>query len=118
MQIVNKGITRLVILIGDYAIKIPNYRYEHNHFLKGCTANWNEREFYKNRCSMRLWVAPSYFCSWFGLFQIQARCIEMDRHLTNKEKSFYKPLCGTDFKKENFGYYKDRLVCLDYPDVT
>lgn len=61
------------------------------------------------------WVAPSYFCSWFGLMQVQARCKPCSKDLNDKEKKFYYPLCGTDAKKENFGYYKGNLVCLDYP---
>jgi hypothetical protein len=121
LKVNKKGITRIVFLIGKYAIKIPNYQYQHDHFLQGCYANWSERKYckgFKNadyKENMYEWVAPSYFCSWFGLVQIQARCEVNNNNLTDKQKKFYKSLCGTDFKKENFGYLNGKLVCLDYP---
>lgn len=115
------GITRIVLLIGNYAIKIPNFEYQHNHFLQGCLSNWAERKYYKMflaadyKENMVEYVAPSFFCSWFGLVQIQARCEPCTEDLTDEQREFYYPLCGTDFKKENFGIYKGRLVCVDYP---
>ncbi len=120
MKLDLKGITRIVFLIGKYAIKIPNFKYQHNHFLQGCYANWSERKYCKDfktanyEGNMYEWVAPSYFCSWFGLVQIQARCETYNKHLTKEQKEFYKPLCGTDNKKENFGLLNGKLVCVDY----
>ncbi len=120
MKIDLKGTTRIVFLTKKYAIKIPNFKYCHQYFLQGCYANWSERNYYKIHSkanyenNMSEWVVPSYWCSWFGLIQIQAKCKPMLRDLTKKEKDFYHPLCGTDNKKENFGWYKERLVCLDY----
>lgn len=114
------GITRIVFLFSKFAIKIPNFKYSHNHFLQGCCANWSERKFCKDfknandRYNMYEFVAPSFFCLFFGLIQIQARCLENNKELTEEQKEFYKPLCGTDSKKENFGWYKGKLVCLDY----
>jgi len=114
----NKGVTRIVFLFKNIVIKIPNFLYCHQHFLQGCYANWSERTFYKN---MKLIahplyhkVAPSYYCSWFGLIQIQARCKPMLQDLTEEQKKEFEPVCGLDNKKENFGWYKDTLVCLDY----
>jgi hypothetical protein len=63
------------------------------------------------------YVTPSYFCSWFGLIQIQARCEPRLENLTEEEIHFYKDLHCGDYKKENFGYYKNKLVCLDYSNV-
>lgn len=91
------------------------------HFLQGCYANWSERNYYKINIkaiyenNMSHYVAPSYFCSWFGIIQIQARAKELKRDLTEGEKKFYKPLCWGDNKKENFGWYDNKLVCIDYP---
>jgi hypothetical protein len=92
-----------------------------SHFLQGCYANWSQRDYYKRHIKAKYennmveYVAPSYFCCWFGLFQIQVRVKNLERHLTEEEKKFYEPLHNGDFKKENFGYYKNKLVCLDYP---
>lgn len=115
------GVTRKVLVFKHIVIKFPNPTYSHRHFLQGCFFNWSERNYYKQfnySSSLRHHVAPSYFCCFFGLFQIQARCSPKLEELTPEEKEFYSPLCGTDTKKENFGYYQGRLVCLDYPEQT
>ena len=120
MEIKRNGCTRIVFLIWKFAIKIPNFTNSHQHFLQGCCANWSERKLniesknYKNDL-LQDKFSISYFCSWFGLIQIQARCEECKHHLTEEQTKEYELLCGTDFKKENFGYYQGRLVCLDYP---
>lgn len=120
MTVDRKGITRIVFIFNNFVIKIPNFRYCMSHFLQGCYANWSERDYYKRHIdvdyenNMVEYVAPSYFCSWFGLIQIQAKCEPMLEHLNDEQKKFYEPLCSTDNKKENFGWYQGRLVCLDY----
>ena len=123
MKLDKKGITRLVFIFKYFVIKIPKFTYSHKHFLQGCYANWSERNFTKifkdidwdGETNLYNLISPSYFCSYFGLFQIQARCKPLLRDLTEMEKELYKPLCEKDNKKENFGWYKGRLVCLDYP---
>ncbi|HMT01686.1 MAG TPA: hypothetical protein PKD00_00010 [Burkholderiales bacterium] len=116
MQI-KKGVTRIVLLIGNYAIKFPNFTFCHLYFLSGCYNNWSERNYCKvfKKHSYIDKVAPCYYCSIFGLFAIYARCKPLERKLTDTEKEYYKHLHDGDDKKENFGYYKNRLVCLDYP---
>lgn len=113
---IKKGATRTVFLIGKYAIKTPTLCYGHDHFLNGCYGNWLERKYFKSWMTYKsnVKVAPSLFCSWFGLIQIQIRCEPMIENLTYEQIDFFKPLCGSDFKKENFGWYKEELVCLDY----
>ena len=126
-MIIKKGETRTVILIWRYAIKIPVI-YSHLQFLKGCRSNYQERMLYKNSnlylVDLKDYYCPSLFCTWFGLLQIQRRCLEMNRDLTDVEKIRFKGIT-TDFKKENFGFYTKRyneyknnynynIVCLDY----
>ena len=117
MKIVLKGVTRIVLVFDKFVVKIPNFLTQHNHFLLGCYANWSERKYcrmFKNMPKYYDLVSPSYFCSWFGLIQIQARCEELDRDLTKQEIKKFKSVCNYDIKKENFGYYNNKLVCLDY----
>ncbi len=115
------GCTRIVFIFNNFVLKIPNYRYSHYHFLQGCQSNYSERNYCKSfknanyEGNMYDFVAPSFYCSLFGLILIQAKCLPIEKELTDDEKEFYKPLCGTDSKKENFGIYKGKLVCLDYP---
>lgn len=123
MKMNRMGITRIVFIFDKFVVKIPNFFYQHDHFLQGCYANWSERRYCvglkkypsNERLPCATSVAPSYFCTWFGLLQIQAKCKPKLEDLTEDEVSFYEPLCGSDYKKENFGWFNDRLVCLDYP---
>ena len=116
----NKGVTRIVFPIGRYVIKIPNFLVQHDHFLMGCVANYTERKIWKayRSCQgmpQKDLVIPSSFCSWFGLIQIQHRAVVRanDNHLTDEECEVFKYITH-DTKASNFGYYKGRLVCIDY----
>lgn len=120
MHIDTKGITRIVFVFDSVVIKIPNFTYSMQHFLQGCYANWSERLFCRQfeganiKGNMYEWVAPSFWCSWFGLIQIMAKCEPNEVDLSLSQVEFYSPLCQTDIKKQNFGFYKGKLVCLDY----
>jgi len=115
-----RGATRLVLKIGEFVIKFPNFTYSHLNFLNGCHANWSERNFckvFKNYDNGRLYnkVAPSLFCSIFGLIQVQKYCKPLGRELTDNEVEYFKNVQDFDLKSTNFGIYKGRVVCLDYP---
>lgn len=63
---IKKGVTRIVLLIGNIAIKIPNFTYCHLHFLNGCYGNWSERNYtkiFKNLPEFYNKVSPTLFCS-------------------------------------------------------
>lgn len=113
-QIKTNGVTRLVFLIGRYAIKIPNFTYSHLHFLNGCYSNWSERHVTKLKIEeFQVKTAPTLFCSWFGLLSVQIRAEPRIADLTEAEKDYFKNQT-TDIKPQNFGYIKGRLVCVDY----
>ena len=62
-------------------------------------------------------VSPSVFCLWFGLLQIQHRVtqpISDEDYFHPDFTTKFGDVSGRDFKPENFGYYKGRLVCCDY----
>lgn len=111
------GVTRLVFVFGNFVVKIPNFTCQHSHFLAGCYANHKERCYWKSWMSypeLKERVVPTWFCSWFGLFQIQARAAILNNNAFLNEyddKYFY---FTTDRKPSNFGYYKNKLVCVDY----
>jgi len=118
MRICYKGITRLVVFTNKFVIKFANFKGEHFHFLKGCVANWDERRITKSlkNSSYFYKIAPTVYCSWFGLFSIQVRCKPLLRDLTDKEKIYFQDILDMDMKKENFGFISNSLVCLDYGD--
>jgi len=116
VRISRLGITRTVFVFKNFVIKIPNTRYRHRYFIEGCLANWTERQASKNLKhfpdSYKI-IAPTYFCSWFGLIQIQKRAIQLDRELTEEEKEIFSDLTK-DIKSDNVGWINDKLVCFDY----
>jgi hypothetical protein len=115
----SKGVTRLVLLVGKYAIKFPNFTYSHLHFLNGCYDNWSERQYCKTykKCKdidFIQKVSLTLFCFWFGLLSIQKRVEVLTRDLTEIEKEYFKEQ-STDTHRQNFGYLNGVLVCVDYP---
>lgn len=116
-----KGTNRTVLLIGDYALKTPVITNGHLLFLHGCCANYKERAYckmMKNVENNKFYdlVAPSIFCSLFGLFQVQKRCDEVLFEMTEEQLSRFDTVRGGESKNQNFGFYEGRLVCLDYGD--
>lgn len=108
------GVTRLVFFVGKYVIKIPNFTHCHLHFLNGCYANCAERNYCKMFNGMPEFlnlVAKSYFCSWFGLIQIQQRVQICTEHI---DYDAFENVCS-DRKPSNFGTIDGRIVCVDYP---
>lgn len=105
----------MVFVFRGFVVKVPRMR-NHYHFLQGACANWSERWYWKqmrNCAPFGEMVVPTLYCSWFGMIQIQARAAALDRELTDEEKEKFC-FITTDNKGVNFGYYKFRLVCIDY----
>lgn len=109
-----KGVTRLVFLLGGWAIKIPNFTFCHGHFLEGCRDNWRERVVTKYRLPEFMEkTAPCVFCAWFGLFSVMKRVEINTEPLTREQKKYFKNQT-TDCKPSNFGHLNGKLVCIDY----
>lgn len=63
---------------------------------------------------MAKWFAPCQSISPCGLYLIQARV----EPIRENEKPVKLPAFLTDFRKENFGRYKGRIVACDYGTVV
>ena len=122
---IKSGVTRIVITVfPKYVIKISHPFNGKVNFLYGCLGNAKERDFCKKWKGMSELnqVAPSIFCSWFGLFQIQYKCSEyiIENPDVNKVKEnlnnltfIFGNICE-DIKIINFGVLNGKVVCLDY----
>jgi len=117
------GNCRTVILIGNYAIKIPT-TITAKRFLFGCYCNKSEREFWKiakhnyfpggsYMSGLNLIVTPCYYCSAFGLISLYKKAEPLSVDLTEEQKINFEDIT-TDLKKENFGIINNTIVCLDY----
>jgi hypothetical protein len=114
------GCTRVVLLIGKYAIKFPSFETGYIGFLKGILNSLEE-------CSITKWnpavsVSKTLYCNCTGLFLIAERArevknidlykVELERlcTLSPDESDFYMD----DARPDNFGYIDGRLVKVDY----
>jgi len=110
MRINKQGVTRIVLLTRKYAIKFPRINYGWKKFIEGICCNLSENEVYSITKSE--WLCPVLF-SFGGFILIMPRIdilkndIDIpDIHLDGE---------GADIHACNYGYYKDKVVCVDYP---
>jgi len=133
------GCTRIVILTKKYAIKIPQFKFQWNHFLLGLLANIQEAHFSKVRNEDR--VCPVLFHVWGGFLLVMPKCVKITRdeffkldsrrfwpiqegdHWKYTEKSFFPGEyvdndniynIPVENKEDSFGWYKNRIVAIDY----
>ncbi len=111
---VRSGITRIVWLIGPYAIKIPNPRYGWDKFLRGLLSNMTEYRF--TPLAEKFNLTPVIWSLWGGWLNIQLRCEPItDEEFSRLNESDWMTC---DFKRENFGKLNGRILLLDYGELT
>lgn len=121
MKIDRSGVTRIVILIWKYAIKIPNFTYSYQHFLWGLLGNINEVSTFKNKVT-RNRVCPILFHLPLGLMVIMRRVkILTDEEFLSHRDELEEILkvqedwvITTELKSNSFGWYNGKIVVTDY----
>lgn len=110
-----KGVTRNVILIGRYVIKIPTFT-QWNLFLHGLLGNMNEKIWWKNSGDLRLcpvlWSCPGGFLN----IMARAREVTVNEYLGMSKKYMknYFDTIPVEIKPSSFGWIDRRLVAIDY----
>jgi hypothetical protein len=106
------GITRVVILVGPYAIKLPQWNYGWDKFLHGLLANMQEVVWgrgYDDRLCPVVWWIPG---GWMTVMQ------RVDHVLTNENEIDYSVfqdgIPSGDDKPDNYGMLNGRIVKIDY----
>lgn len=112
---ITHGATRTVFLIGSLAFKIPCIRWSWREFLKGMLANDNEKTFNSLQSDLLipiLWAAP------FGFLNVMPRAtVLLDWHPGLDEIYDADHPYELDFvekKPDSWGWYRDKLVAVDY----
>jgi hypothetical protein len=103
-----EGIAREVYinaLTPTHVIKIEHGAHSYQN-----TAEWLFWDAVKYRPALAKWFAPCHFLSPCGGVLIQERVSP----LPDKRKPNLMPAFFCDFKKENYGLYKGRIVACDY----
>lgn len=119
MKLVTIGVTRLVILTKNHAIKIPKPKIW-NHFLRGLLANMEENLIWQIAnikdsvlADHKQYLCPVIWCSWGGWILIMKRADELQPTEIFEPIEKLKVLCG-DHKPANYGKIDGKLVILDY----
>lgn len=112
-----RGITREVFLIGGIAIKFPSVR-NYPLFLRGILCNIQEREFSKNLKSASDKMCPVWFKFPLGLFIIMPKCEPSGLDGYEDVSKIIQPYRDAGIPVEckpcSFGWYKNKLVAVDY----
>ena len=117
MQLITTGVTRIILLVGPYAIKIPNIK-SWRLLLHGLLANMQERLWSPYS---RTLTAPVLFSMPGGFLLVMERCTPVES-LSNRQVKEYKRRCArcgllvpVEFKASSFGIHPTHgLVALDY----
>lgn len=118
-MIVRRGLCRTVLLVGDWAVKVPRLRRGDDRSLAG--AMWGLSRGLQANLSEREWsdvegVAPVLW-SLGGIVNVYPRATEFTGDLTDEQ---YEQLAlpgrwfPRDRKAANIGWLRGRLVWLDY----
>jgi hypothetical protein len=118
-QLNKQGVTRTVLLIGPYAIKLPCLHYGWRNFLQGLLANMQERQW----ATMNLPIlCPIVFSLPGGFLNVMPRC----RILTDAEWQDYAEMAispeeergdfvvPVEHKSDSYGWLNGRIVAVDY----
>src|ERR1700676_3347465 len=115
---IKRGTTRITILTGKFAIKIPILNRSLKHFVKGWLGNVDERDIWKQSKNNK--HCPVYF-SFFGLFNIMPKAKQFENEQFDKQwiLNFFKDVdIHVDVCSgwKNFGFINDvkNIVILDY----
>lgn len=116
MRIDRKGITRLVIVLNNLVIKIPNFTCQWNHFLQGLLANINEAKTWRlNRSEL---LCPVVWSSWGGWILIMRKAVPCKYMSEGGEEIDYSKWIiagfGGDDKPDNYGVFNGSTVKIDY----
>lgn len=109
------GCTRIVILIGSYAIKFPTWQYDPSLFLKGLLANYEEGYIYKNRKHHKnhKYLCPVIFTGWLGCFLVMKRAnVNVNQGLLQRFMKHRGVIMDENFT--NCGMLNNRPVIIDY----
>ena len=105
---IKTGVTRIVLLVNKFAIKLPSFRNGWRCFLQGILANEQERVWSAGLIDDRL--CPVIISSRFGFWLAMRRADEITE-LPPRENFNGLPL---DYKLSNFGLLDGRIVLVDY----
>ncbi len=121
MKLITTGGSRLVLLIGNYAIKFPRFNgFGWGNFVTGLYCSIKERNNWRDMnnstnsldaYSVNQYFCPVLFC--FGGFILIMPRVEL---CTSESDILQAPKFEDEDRHiDNYGYLNGQLVCIDYP---
>jgi hypothetical protein len=129
MNTCRNGVTRLVILVGPLAIKLPRFGYGYAMGLRGLLCNMQERAVWTLGWPQ---LCPVLFATWGGWLTVMRRArpltdeewasctvewIEGFRHHRKAsigDKRMVEGIVPVEYKRDSFGVVDGRIVAVDY----
>ena len=111
MTLITTGVTRNILLIGNYAIKFPKLS-SYREFIWGISSNIEEKQTWED-WDHDVRLCPILLYCPFALFIVMPK---VDRICTEEDEIDYSTFKEIDDDNHpgNFGFYQGRLVMLDY----
>lgn len=117
------GVTRAVLLIGQYAIKVPRVRYGWAKLLHGLLSNMTEARF--TGLAEQFQLCPTVLSVPGGFLNVQRRCRPLNDREWEATRQNQDDVHGRgdwqgmacDFKRDNFGVLDGRVVLLDFGEL-
>jgi len=125
MKVSRRGVTRIVLLTKNYAIKFPRFDYGWRLFIEGIRANLNEREIWmianipdNDLTTIKQYLCPIIWTSWGAWIVVMKRAnpIPTQRvwtHRLNTIIDIVRQYIG-DQKDDNYGTLNGDIVMFDY----
>lgn len=123
MKIEWRGCTRIVFLLNEVVVKVPNFTVCWRHFLQGILANMGERDTYRwnsgqYESGKSHLLCPVVWASWGGWVLVMKRAIpftylDEEGHEMDYSKWIVAGFGGDD-KPDNYGKLNGQVVKLDY----
>lgn len=121
IRMVERGCSRMVLLVGPYAFKFPSARYGWRQFLNGLIHNMNERAIWRGTRDSRL--CPILFSIRGGWLVVMKRAemlseanlaqIDLNLWARSLDESC---VASVEPKPDSFGWLGHTLVAVDYGD--
>lgn len=114
------GCTRIVFIFRKYVVKIPNFTYSWEHFLKGIIANIQENKTWKYNSGkfdtgLSKLLCPVLWCSFGGWILVMKRAsILSEEEYLNANLAEHLLYFPGDDKKDNYGMINGMIVKIDY----
>ena len=107
-----KGVFRRVVLLGQYAFKLPRWA----QFTAGMRSNRWEREMWRYWRPRFQWktLCPVFYADPFGLLVVMPRAAQPVLQEQVDALPDHYPDITAETKHEDFGIVGDRIVALDY----